>query len=147
MAGSNSENPSRGAAFQRLAGEALSKHFGVHFEIDQGLLIGNPAKQHKFDLVSSDGRYVGEAKNYSWTVSDNVPSAKMAFTNEAVFYLLHLPATIKRFVVMRKDVSPKRGETLATYYLRTNRHLLGGIGLIEVDTADGVVAELAAPRA
>lgn len=138
----NSENPARGAAFQRFARDALSKHFQVRFDLDVPVPIGKPAKAHKFDLLSVDRLFAGEVKSYSWTESDNVPSAKMAVTNEAVFYLHHLPATMNRFVVMRRDVSSKRSETLAEYYLRSYGHLLGGIGLIELDADDGSILEL-----
>lgn len=65
------------------------------------LAIGNPPKDHTFDLVSVDLHDVGESKNYSWTEGNNVPSAKMGFINEAVFYLQHVPRDKHRFVVMR----------------------------------------------
>ncbi len=75
--------------------------------MDAPIPIGRPAKGHRFDLVSEDGRYVGECKNYSWTEGGNVPSAKMGFINEAVFYLSWLPKSASRFVVMRRD-GPRR---------------------------------------
>lgn len=102
----------------------------------------HPPKNHKFDLASTDRRYVGETKNYTWTESGNMPSAKMAFVNEAVFYLSHLPADITRFVAMPRDLQPKTGEPLADYYHRTYRHLLNGVLVVEIDAADGSVRVL-----
>ena len=40
--------------------QLLSKHFGVQFLIDNPIPIGNPKKNHKFDLVSDNKKYVGE---------------------------------------------------------------------------------------
>ena len=36
-------------------------------------------------------------------------------------------------IVMAKSTHPKRDETLAEYYFRTNRHLLGKIKILEYD--------------
>jgi len=130
----NSMNPAKGRQFQKLAAKVLSNHFGVDFDIEYPIEIGNPPKQHNFDLASKDLQYIGESKNYSWTEGGNVPSAKMAFVNEAVFYLQHLSNDINRFVVMRKDYNAKRKETIAEYYHRTNYHLLNGVFIIEIDT-------------
>lgn len=84
-------------------------------------------------MVSADSRYVGECKNHSWTVSGNVPSAKMAFINEAAFYLSFLPPEKSRFIVMRKDIHPRRGKSLADYYYGSYHHLLNGVFIIEID--------------
>ena len=142
MPANNRLNPRKGRAFQKLAAEILSRHFGVEFRLDYPIPIGNPPKEHRFDLVSIDSRYVGECKSYSWTEGGNVPSAKMGFVNEAVFYLLFLSPEIVRFVVMRKDIHPRRGESLADYYYRTYHHLLNGVLILEVDTESGKLREI-----
>src|SRR5512139_2606533 len=103
----NSMNTQKGRQFQEVAAQVLARHFKVDFETDYEITIGKPSKKHKFDLVSVDHKYIGESKNYSWTETGNIPSAKMAFMNEAVFYLQHVPSTVYRFVVMRKDTHPK----------------------------------------
>lgn len=129
----NRMNPEKGLKFQEKVAKLFSKRFQVDFQLDYSISIGNPPKGHKFDLVSSDLLYVGECKNHSWTESGNVPSAKMGFVNEAAFYLSFLSKDITRFIVMRKDVHPKKSETLAEYYYRTYQHLLQGIIIFEVD--------------
>jgi len=86
----NSKNTVKGKSFQTIAAEVLRHYFLVGFQTEHPILIGNPPKSHKFDLVSDDGNFIGECKNYSWTEGGFVPSAKMGFINEAVFYLQHI---------------------------------------------------------
>jgi hypothetical protein len=129
----NSKNTGKGKSFQTIAEEVLGHYFQVGFQIEHPIPIGNPPKNHKFDLVSENGKYIGECKNYSWTEGGNVPSAKIGFINEDVFYLQHIPSDKYRFVVLRRDVDYKHTETLADYYYRTNRHLLNGVHVIEID--------------
>jgi len=138
----NRLNTGKGRDFQRIAAKALERHFHVPFALEHKISIGDPAKEHKFDSVSEDRRYVGESKNYSWTETGNMPSAKMGFVNEAVFYLSFLPDSIKTFVIMRKDVRPSSGETLAEYYYRTYRHLLGRVTVLELDVHSGKVRQI-----
>ena len=138
----NSMNTAKGRDFQTKAAEILARHFKVGFRTEYPVPIGNPSKEHKFDLVSDDLYYIGESKNYSWTEGGNVPSAKMGFLNEAVFYLQHLPKDKKRFVVMRKDIDTKHTESLAEYYYRTNRHLLNGVLIFEIDVITETIREL-----
>ncbi|HAM40348.1 MAG: hypothetical protein A2Z92_06145 [Omnitrophica WOR_2 bacterium GWA2_63_20] len=144
MSSDNRKDPAKGKAFQMKAGTVLGEYFGVRFKLDQALPIGKPTKLHKFDLVSENGRYVGECKNYRWTRGRNMPSAKMAVVNEAVFLLKHLPRRITRFVVMRKDLKWDGKETLAQYYERTYRHLLGGVMILEMNFRTGALQTVAA---
>jgi hypothetical protein len=133
MSPENSLNPGKGRTFQEAAREMLSKYFKCELHCDHPIRIGNPTKIHEFDLASSDLKYVGECKNYSWTRTGNIPSAKMAFLNEALLYLSHLSPQGVRFIVMRRDSHAKRPETLADYYSRTYRHFLSEIQLLEID--------------
>jgi hypothetical protein len=137
---------SKGRSFAVEAATVLSKHFGVEFRIDHPIAIGDPPKKHKFDLVSEDALYVEECKNYSWTKAGNSPSAKLGHVNEAVFCLSRLPDKVNRFVVMRRDTHPKRKETLAEYYFRTYRHLLGDICVLELDAESREVKDLSKSR-
>jgi hypothetical protein len=123
----NALNTGKGRDFQTLAAELIGEHVGVRFLQDEPISIGRPAKLHKFDLVSEDRRHVGECKNYAWTETGNMPSAKMAFLNEAVLYLSHVPSDVHKFIVLRLDRHARRNETLVAYYLRTYRHLLDGL--------------------
>ncbi len=142
----NRLNPARGRAFHELSADVLSHHFNVTFQLDVPIPIGHPAKSHRFDLVSSDQRYVGECKNYTWTETGNTPSAKMAFLNEAVLYLSLLPFAAERMLVMPRSTHDKKIEKLAEYYFRTYRHLLNGIFIVEVDVLTGEISELGRTR-
>ena len=95
--------------------------------------IGNPAKDHKFDIVNLDKRIAIECKRYTWTITGNVPSAKMGFTNEAAFYLSFLPENFEKYIVMLRSYNEKRNESLAEYYYRTNHHLIGKVIVAEYD--------------
>ena len=139
MPPSNNQNPARGREFEALASTLLTTFFGVQFQNGYAIEIGDPPKKHRFDLVSTDLNIIGECKNYSWTETGNIPSAKMAFLNEAVFYLQHLKNTQNRFLVLRKDIHERHVETLAEYYYRINRHLLNGVFSIEIDIANNSV--------
>ncbi len=130
---SNSDNPKNGAMFQRQVKDWFQTHFNTTFELEKKLPIGYPAKDHKFDIVDQDNTIAIECKRYTWTETGNVPSAKMGFTNEAAFYLSFLSDNYKKYIVMLYSFHEKRSETLAEYYYRTYRHLLGNINIAEYD--------------
>ena len=129
----NSENPGVGKRFQIAVKEWFEENTLDQYVLECPIAIGNPAKLHKFDIVEASEKRVIECKCYTWTETGNVPSAKMGFTNEAAFYLSFLPSTIEKIIVMAKSYHLKRGETLAEYYFKTNRHLLGEIKVMEYD--------------
>lgn len=129
----NSENPRVGKEFQLAVKEWFEEVYTAPFEIERKIAIGRPAKLHSFDISSLDESIVVECKCYTWTETGNVPSAKMGFTNEAAFYLSFLPDNTERMIVMLHAEHAKRNETLAEYYFRTNRHLLGKIKIYEFD--------------
>lgn len=130
---SNSDNPRLGAVFQERVKQWFQKEFKKDFILEQKVPIGNPPKEHKFDIVSVDKTIAIECKRYTWTEGGNVPSAKMGTANEAVFYLSFLPDTYEKYIVMLKTENKKRGETLADYYFRTYQHLLGSVKVLEYD--------------
>ena len=129
----NADNPHNGAVFQKQVLSWFQNHIIADFELEKKLLIGNPAKDHKFDIVSGDIKIAIECKRYTWTATGNVPSAKMGFTNEAAFYLSFLPDSYDKYIVMLYSFHEKRQETLAEYYYRTYKHLLGKIIVAEFD--------------
>ena len=129
----NSENPRVGKEFQLAVKEWFEEAYTTSFDVERKIAIGRPAKLHSFDISSLDESIVVECKCYTWTETGNVPSAKMGFTNEAAFYLSFLPDDTDRIIVMQHAEHAKRSETLAEYYFRTNRHLLGKITIYEFD--------------
>ena len=128
---SNKDNPHVGATFQSKVAEYFRKTYQKEFELEKKIAIGNPGKDHKFDIVAYDGSVVIECKCYTWTETGNIPSAKMGFCNEAAFYLSFLSDTVEKYIVMLESRHPKHDESLANYYYRINRHLLGTIKVAE----------------
>ena len=140
---SNKDNPAKGKAFQLLCKELLSKHFGKEISIEVKIPIGNkPKLDHRFDLGTDDRSIICECKSYSWTKSGNVPSAKLGFINEAVFFLSFLRPNTHRYVVLRRAFHKKRNITLAEYYKKRYSSLLGGIKILEIDMESNTVREL-----
>jgi len=129
----NKENPVVGKLFQNMSAKLLTKYYNKEFMPEVAINIGNPPKSRNFDLVSKDNSVVVECKCYSWTQSNNNPSAKMATLNEAVLYFTLLDGAYEKVIVMKKSIHPTRNETLAEYYLRTYRFVLQGITLLEID--------------
>lgn len=142
MASLNNLNPAKGKSFQLLVQQAMASYFGKLFVLETAYPIGRPAKDHKFDLASSDGEIIVETKNYTWTSGNNVPSAKMSVLNEAVFYLQHAPKKSRRVLVINMDRHPSRNETLAEYYVRTYRHLLDDVSVMEFDQNTGLLSKV-----
>ena len=90
----------RKALFQKQVLEWFRIHYKVSFSLEKKISIGNPPKDHKFDIVADNDTIAIECKRYTWTETGNVPSAKMGFTNEAAFYLSFLPDSYKKIIVM-----------------------------------------------
>jgi len=137
----NSQSPRIGKDFELAVKTWIEIQYGKPFENNKPFSIGNPPKPHRFDVVSNDNSIVAECKCYSWTETGNVPSAKMGFVNEAVFYLSFVYAD-NTYVVMKKSVHARRTETLAEYYFKTNRHLLGNTRVLEYDVEQNTMREI-----
>ncbi len=128
----NSENPKVGKDFENIVSKWAKKQFKSNF-CEKAIGIGNPAKPHKFDLVSEDNAVIIECKCYTWTIGNNVPSAKMAVLDEAAFYLLNVKYPVKRIIAMKKDYNDKKKQTLADYFCEKKGHLLEDIAVVEID--------------
>ena len=137
----NSQNPKTGKDFELAVKAWFEAQYNMRFENNKPFGIGNPPKPHRFDVVSDDNSIVAECKCYSWTETGNVPSAKMGFVNEAVFYLSFIHAA-STYIVMKKSIHTRRAETLADYYFKTNRHLLGDTEVLEYDVEQDIMREI-----
>ncbi len=142
MPSGNISNVEKGRRFRDKVCQALSKHYGVEFIKEQTKLIGNPPKEHKFDLVSENNQYVAECKSISWTITGGNPNAKITSCNEAVSDLSYLPSNTKKLLVIRQDMHPRRQETLAQYYKRLHKNRLGEVIVLEFDPKSGRLAEI-----
>ena len=135
----NLNNRCNGMRFQNLVKDWFCKNKGSNFETEIGIHIGCPPKIHRFDIVNSKKKIAIECKSYSWTETDNVPSAKIDALNVAAFYLSLLPKEYDKYIVILRSISAKRNESLAEYYFRTNGHLIGEIKIAEYDTKNSVM--------
>ena len=63
----NSENPGVGSAFQKAVARQFEQHYDKEFILEMKIAIGQPAKYHKFDIVSGDNTMAIECKCYTWT--------------------------------------------------------------------------------
>ena len=133
----NSDHTRIGADFQKQVLEWFTDHIGPSFELEVKIPIGNPPKDHRFDIVNPDKRIAIECKRFTWTESGNVPSAKIRTLNEAAFFLSFLPDDYGKYIVMFRDFNAKRNETLAEYYFHAYHHLLGKTIIAEYDPASG----------
>lgn len=131
----NSENPSAGKAFQEKVQEKAQERFGKLFLLEYPILIGNPPKEHRFDLVADDQSIIIECKSYTWTKSWNVPSAKLAALDEAILYMRCIAPSYsaRKIIVMDRAFNNKTGETLAEYFVRRKGHLLADTEVMELD--------------
>jgi len=138
------------ANFQRL-GAVSNAHAGNEFEgfakryfallhivltpnIGVEVGVGELKKIHRFDLGSENPAVIVECKSHNWTNGGNVPSAKIAVWNEAMFYFHLAPDRYRKILFTLKSV--RRGESLASYYVRSFGHLIpSGVEVWEYDAA------------
>ena len=128
----SNSNKTKGDAFRDFAKPILEKELKTELEPEQKINIGNPMKEHAFDLANQDRSVVIECKNYTWTKAGNVPSAKISTLNEAVLYFSFLDYNVQKILCLMKSEHPGRKETLAEYYGNTYKHLLRDIIIYEV---------------
>ena len=103
----------------------------------------NGRKPHNFDLVDTKRLILMECKSHTWTQGGNVPSAKMTTWNQAMYFFYAAPPRYRKMLVVRKDYSPKRRETLGQYYIRTNSHLIPeDVEIWEFDEDQNVAARI-----
>jgi hypothetical protein len=96
-------------------------------------------KLHSFDLATEVRDIVVECKAFTFTVTGGNPSAKITTLREAVQYLRSLSGSPARLLVVKRDVHPVRGESLAEYFVRLNSYLLGDVKVLEMDADGGPV--------
>ena len=146
MSNTNDKNREVGRIFQ----EKVQRWFAVNrseaFELERSIYIGVPAHPHKFDIANESETIVIECKCYMWTDAGNVPSAKLRGLNEAVFYFSFLPAETEKILVMARATHPSKSETLAEYYVRTNKHLLSDVKVWEFDIEVDDMRPIEAPK-
>ena len=105
-------------AYFETQGLELGKNISVSIGVD------GKRKPHNFDLGNLDQKIIVECKSHTWTVTENVPSAKITTWDQAMFYFYATPGEFRKLFVVLKHMSPKRNETLCDYYIRIKCNLI-----------------------
>ncbi|WP_153001080.1 hypothetical protein [Thiomicrospira sp. XS5] len=133
-----------GRDFENVALEVFAGR-GLTLKKNFKVLVGlnGVPKLHAFDLGCGEQKVLVECKSHKWTApNDNVPSAKLTAWNEAMYYFLVAPQGFRKVLFVLRDLSEKRRETLAEYYIRTYRHLIPcDVEIWELDEVSGEVVE------
>ena len=140
--------------FQRI-GAVSNAHVGRDFESvakdifrQQGILldsnysvpvgVADEKKIRHFDLGSDEPPILVECKSHRWTSGTNVPSAKITVLNEAMYYFHLAPSRFRKVLSVLRDLSEKRDETLAAYYVRSYGDLIPkDVEILEYDEESG----------
>ena len=108
--------------------DAVQRYFtaqGLSLQRDFAVDIGHTIKKgHRFDLGDTDARVLIECKSYAWTVTGKSPSAKIRSLNEAMLHFVLTPPGFRKILVMMKSERLSGGESLGSYYMRTQGHLV-----------------------
>ena len=110
----------------------LEDSYKVKFT-SKSILIGNPPKNHKFDLVSEDNKIIVECKDNSWSKTNKTPHGKIKSMLTDILYFLKGPKDSQKILVLKRYYNEKLKETLAEHFVRINKHLLEGIEILELD--------------
>jgi hypothetical protein len=133
----NSENTARGNNFRDKCKVELEYFLNEKFEKEVSLEL-EYGKQHKFDLVSKNRLTVAECKAFSWTYpGQNVPAAKITTLRESIQYLKAFPGAKKRYLIIKKDLHPRTEQSLAAYFVRLNKGLIGEVTVVEMSETGG----------
>jgi hypothetical protein len=85
---------------------------------------GDSKKIHKFDLGSESPAILVECKSHNWTVTGNMPSAKLTVWNEAMYYFYLAPSHYRKVLFVLDARHERRDHSLAELYARTCGHLI-----------------------
>ena len=78
--------------------QVLERRFRVSLE-EKNVSLRGTDSSYRFDLVSPDGKIVGEIKTYT-IGKRKMPHAKIAHTSDAALFLLHAKGAKKRLLVL-----------------------------------------------
>jgi hypothetical protein len=130
-----------GRDFESVAQEYFSQE-GVLLSNNYAVAVGVAAEKkiRQFDLGSGEPPVLVECKSHRWTAGGNVPSAKITVWNEAMYYFHLAPSRFRKVLFVLRDLSERRGETLAGYYVRNYGHLIPkDVEIFEYDDTTGEV--------
>jgi hypothetical protein len=132
-------NAHAGREFEELALTYFAKQEGLRLVPSLVVPLGHGhKKEHRFDLGSIDPAVLVECKSHNWTVTGNMPSAKITVWNEAMYYFHLAPAHFRKILFVVEARHMRQRETLAEYYVRINGHLIPeGVSIVEFNPESG----------
>ena len=86
--------------------------------------VGSSKKAHRFDLGCEEPPTLIECKSHNFTVSGNMPSAKITVWNEAMYFFHLAPARYRKILFVLEAKHERQRETLAICYARNYGHLI-----------------------
>lgn len=69
--------------------------------------VDGKKKKHKFDLGNLENKIIVECKSHTWTVTENVPSAKITTWDQAMYFFMRLLQSSKRYLSFLNILVPK----------------------------------------
>lgn len=116
------------------------KRLQKRFKVSLGL---SSKKVHDFDLGAAQPPVLVECKSHKWTSGGKVPSGKIHIWNEAMYYFHLAPRGYRKILFVLRDYDDKKRETLAQYYIRTQRHLIpDDVEILEFDATKSTAVSL-----
>ena len=140
-------NAHAGREFEALARCYFSEHEGLELQPNFPVLVGHGSrmKSHRFDLGSEDPAVLIECKSHNWTVTGNMPSAKVTVWNEAMYYFHLAPEHYRKVLFVLDARHTRQGSSLAEFYLRTCAHLIPPrVSIVEYNPESKVVRHVTA---
>ena len=120
-----SSNSQVGKEFEQNIQRYLWDTQGLRLTFSFKLSLGLSRKKvRRFDLGSDNPPVLVECKSFTWTGTDRSPSAKRVQFIEAMYYFHLAPTKYRKMIFMKRSFSEKRSESLASYLVRLQGHLI-----------------------
>ena len=140
-------NAHAGRDFEVLARSYFAQHEGLRLQPNFPVHLGHAGrtKVHRFDLGSEDPAVLVECKSHNWTVTGNMPSAKVTVWNEAMYYFHLAPSHYRKILFVLDARHSRQGQSLAEFYLRTSGHLIPpNVTIAEYNSETAVIRHITA---
>lgn len=138
-------NAHAGREFELLARAYFKRQEGLDLAVNFPVPLGHGdhKKIHRFDLGSEDPAVLVECKSHNWTITGNMPSAKMTVWNEAMYYFHLAPSHYRKVLFVLDARHSRQGVSLAEFYFRTAAHLIPPkVTLAEYNADTGLVRHI-----
>lgn len=119
--------------------EEAAQHFfhseGVILAPNYSVPVGHRSfRKKRFDLGSASPRILVECKSYTWTVSGNVPCAKIRGLNEAILQFSAALRDYRKILFALRHLHPQSRVSLISHYIKCHGHLVApGVEIWEFD--------------